>query len=100
MSELLLLILGLIGMFVVVGGVAYLLQRNVQKNGNLFTRPPSFGIKVIAFLLGLLFLGFFAMEFVYGTKIHVISPILAIVLFAYAFGAEKLIQTFQNSDKK
>jgi len=100
MSDALWLVLGLVGMFVVVGGVAYLLQRNVQKNGNLFTRPPSRGMKIIAFLLGFIFLGFTGMEYFYGTEIHVVPPILALALFAYTFGAEKFIQELQKIPRK
>lgn len=99
MSDLFTLIIGLIGMFIVISGAAYMTQSSTKKNG-FFTTAPNATVKAFVFMLGLLFLGLFILEFLTSTSIHLIIPILAAILFAYAFGAEKALNAWENRNKK
>ena len=99
MEDLLTLIIGLVGMFVVISGAAYMTQTSTKKNG-FFTTPPNANVKAFVFLLGLLFVGLFVLEFLITASIHIIIPILAAALLAYVFGADKVLDAWENRKKK
>lgn len=100
MSDTLLFIIGLVGMFVVISGAAYFLQSNPMKKNGFFTTPPTLSVKIVTFLLGLLFLAVFVLEVLTSTVLHLILPLLAAALLTYTFGAERLIQAWENRGKK
>lgn len=99
MYEIITIILGLAGMFAIVGGVAYFLQNRSKKEGNLFTQPVSLKTRIIAFILGLVFAGFFLLEIIYEDHFHIVMPFLAVLLFAYGLGFNKFIETVQKRNK-
>jgi ABC-type multidrug transport system fused ATPase/permease subunit len=99
MSDLFTLIIGLLGMFVVISGAAYMTQSSTRKNG-FFTTPPNANVKAFVFMLGLFFLALFVIEFLISPLIHIIIPILAAALFAYTFSAEKILDAWENRNKK
>ncbi len=100
MTDLFTLILGIAGIFVVLSGAAFFLQPSAMKKNGFFTTPPTLSVKIVAFLFGLVFLLFYILEFLSSTVIHLVPPIMAAVLFIYAFGAERLIQAWENRKKK
>jgi hypothetical protein len=100
MTELFTLILGIAGIFVVLSGAAYFLQPSAMQKNGFFTTPPVASVKIAAFLLGLIFLAFYILEFLTSTTFHLIPPILAAALFVYAFAAERLIHAWENRKKK
>lgn len=100
MNDTLTLILGVIGIFVVISVASYMLQPDPMKKGNLFTTPPPAGVKALTFLLGLLFLAIFVIEVLRSPVIHFIPPVLSVLLFAYTFGAEKLMLDIQRRESK
>jgi len=99
MYDLITIILGLVGMFVIVGGIAYVLQNRAKKKGNLFTQPASSMTRIVAFIFGLIFAGFFLLEILYEDRFHVIMPFLAILLFAYSVGFNRFIEIVQKRNK-
>lgn len=95
--------IAILGVVVVIGlliVVASALDRRSKTKGSLFTRKPSPTMRIIAILLGLLFGGIFVAEFLWSDSIHIVPPILAVVLLAYAFGAEKLIKKIQEKSEE
>jgi uncharacterized membrane protein HdeD (DUF308 family) len=96
MYGLLIIVLGLVGMFVIVGGVAYFLQNRANRNGNLFTRAASPSARILAFLLGLLFGCIFIYEYFYTQSYSIEFPILAFALLAYALGAGRILEEIQK----
>lgn len=100
MSDLFTLILGIAGIFVVLSGAAYFLQPSAMKKNGFFTTPPILSVKIVAFLIGLIFLLFYVLEFLTSPVVHLIPPIMAAVLFLYAFAAERLIRVWENRKKK
>ena len=93
------IILVLGGAFAVVGGIAYFLQTRAKREGNLFTQPASRSTRILAFLLGLVFAGFFVMEIMSAPKFHVIMPVLAFSLIAYSLGFNRLVESLLNKDR-
>jgi len=100
MTELFTLILGIAGIFVVLSGASYFLQPSAMQKNGFFTTPPVASVKIVAFLLGLLFLVFCILELLVSGTIHLLPPILAAALFVYTFGAEHLIHAWENRKKK
>jgi hypothetical protein len=100
MTELFTLILGIVGIFVVLSGASYFLEPSAMKKNGFFTTPPVLTVKIVAFLVGLLFLFVYVMEFLTSTSVHIIPPILAAALFIYTFGAERLLLAWENRKKK
>ncbi len=96
MYEIMTIILGLGGMFVIVGGIAYLLQNRAKKEGNLFTQPAGVKTRIVAFILGLVFAGFFLLEILYEDRFHAVIPFLAVLLFAYSLGFNRFIEVVQK----
>jgi hypothetical protein len=99
MYDLITILLGILGMFVIVGGIAYWLQNRAAKQGNLFTQPASRPQRVLAFMLGLVFAAVFVFEISSYDKFHVVMPLLAVLLFAYSLGFNRLIKIVQRRDK-
>lgn len=90
---------GILGVIVVLGilfGVAWALDRRSKTQGNLFSGPPTRTMRIIAFLLGLIFGGIFIGELLGSERIHLLPPIIAIAAFGYSFGAEKLMRRLQK----
>lgn len=100
MTELFNLILGIIGIFVVLSGASFFLQPSAMKKNGFFTTPPVTSVKIVACLVGSLFLFFYVSELLTSTTVHLIPPILAAALFIYAFAGERLINTWENRKKK
>jgi hypothetical protein len=99
MYEIMTIILVLAGAFAVVGGIAYFLQRNVREHGNLFTHPATPGMRIFAFILGLIFAGAFFMEILSSGRFHVVLPFLSFFTIAYSFGFNSLLETLQKKEK-
>lgn len=99
MNDLITLIVGITGLFVILSGASYFLQSGMKKNG-FFTTPPPISVKVTAFLIGLLFAGFFLLEFMFDSTRHLLLPILALLLFVYGFYGERLINAWENRRRK
>jgi phosphatidylglycerophosphate synthase len=99
MYEIMTILLGLIGMFVIVGGIAYFLQNRAKKEGNLFTQPATLKTRITAFIFGMIFTGFFLLEILYEDRFHIVMPLLAVFLFAYALGFNRIIESFQKNKK-
>jgi hypothetical protein len=100
MTEIFTLILGIAGIFVVLSGASFFLQPSAMKKNGFFTTPPVASVKIVACLIGSLFLFFYIIEFLTSTLVHLIPPIMAAALFFYAFGAERLINAWENRKKK
>jgi len=81
---------------VVFVGIVYALDRRTRTKGSLFTGAPTPATRVIALLLGLVFGGFFAVEFFMLEKVHCIFPILAIASLGYALGSTWLLRNLQG----
>jgi hypothetical protein len=92
------IVLVLAGAFAVVGGVAYFLQNRAKREGNLFTQPASRSTRIFAFLVGLLFAGFFVLEILSADRFHIFLPILAVALFAYSLGFNRMIESLLKKD--
>jgi hypothetical protein len=91
--------IGVIGVIVVLGiliGVAWALDRRSKTKGNLFTGKPTRTMRIIAFLLGLIFGGIFIGELLGSERVHLLPPILAVAALGYSFGAEKLMRILQK----
>jgi drug/metabolite transporter (DMT)-like permease len=99
MYEVITIVLGLVGMFIIVGGIAYFLQNRAKKQGNLFTQPASPGTRIVAFISGLIFAVFFLLEILFEDRFHFVMPFLAILLFAYSLGFNRFIEAVQKQDK-
>jgi hypothetical protein len=100
MSELFTLILGIVGIFIVLSGASYFLEPSAMKKNGFFTTPPVMSVKIVACLVGSLFLFFYVSELLTSTLVHLIPPILAAALFIYAFAADRLIRAWENRKKK
>jgi hypothetical protein len=94
-SAILIVVVLLVGLVV----IATALERNSKSRGNLFTTPPSPTMRILAIFLGLLFAGMFVLEVISFNYIHVLPPILAVAMFAYAIGFDKLLVGIQNFGK-
>lgn len=100
MTEIFTLILGVAGIFVVLSGASYFLEPNPMKKNGFFTTAPVISVKIVAFLLGALFLALYIMQVLTSTRIHLVPPILAAALFLYTFGIERLIHAWENRKRK
>jgi len=100
MTEIFTLILGIAGIFVVLSGASYFLQPSAMQKNGFFTTPPVTSVKIVAFLVGLIFLVFYILEFLTSTTFYIIPPILAAALFIYTFAAERLIHAWENRKRK
>ncbi len=97
MSDVTKIILGLLGPIALLALVAHVLQKRARTKGPLFTAPPSRSGRVIAFLLAIVFTLPTLFEIAtFQTHLHVVFPILAVVLAAYALGADKLLRSIQE----
>jgi hypothetical protein len=74
----------------------YKIKKHVAKKGPLFTGQSTFGTRMLAIILGILFAGLFAMEFLFSKSFHAMFPVLALALLGYGFGIEQLLNEFQN----
>jgi hypothetical protein len=83
-----------IGFLVIVAGA---LERRARSQGPLFTRPPTPAGRVAAILFALIFGGAFLAELSFMERYHVVFPILAIALLAYALGAFKVLSSIQGA---
>lgn len=99
MYEIITVLLGLLGMFAVVGGIAYFLQNRAKKIGNLFTQPISRFSRILAFIFALVFAGVFLIEFGYSDRYHVILPFISFFLLAYSLGFNRFVEAIQKKDK-
>ena len=100
MSDLITMIVGIAGLFVILSGAAYFLQPVAMKKNGFFNTPPNASVKITAFMVGMLFLAFFLIEFLFGTTRHLILPVLATLLLVYSFYGEKIITALENRRKK
>jgi hypothetical protein len=85
------LIFAVVGGLVVIAGVAYALERNAKRAGNLLSEKNTAGRRVFAALLGLIMLGFPLFEYLTAPRIHLLPLFFALPLLAYALGIEKLL---------
>jgi hypothetical protein len=99
MYELFTLVLGIVGLFVVLSGASYFLEPSAMKKNGFFTTPPVISVKIIASLIGLLFLAMYILEILTSPFNHPLLLALAIMLFIYVFGAERLINVWENRKK-
>ena len=100
MSDVFTLILGIVGIFVVLSGASYFLQPSAMKKNGFFTTPPITSVKIVSFLMGVLFLSLYILEILTIPITHPILPALAALLFIYTFGAERLIHVWENRKRK
>lgn len=100
MSDLITMIVGIAGLFVILSGAAYFLQPVSMKKNGFFNTPPPASVKITAFMVGMLFLAFFLLEFLFDTTRHLILTVLAILLFVYSFYGERILTALENRRKK
>ena len=96
MYDIMTIVLGIAGMFAIVGAVAYFLQDRANRKGNLFTGTATPGARIGAFILGLLFAAAFAAELLFADRVHLVLPLLTILLIGYSLGLSSLIEWFQG----
>jgi hypothetical protein len=93
--------LGILGVIVVLGilfGVAWALDRRRKTEGDLFTGKSTRTLRIIAFLLGLIFGGVFIADLLGPDgKARRLYLIIAIAAFAYTLGADTLMRRLQKS---
>jgi len=85
-----------IGIFLVMIGLVYLLERRTKKRGPLFTGPATRGTRLLALILGLLFAGIFIFEWLSSSEIIIWFPIIALALLGYGFGADGWLAKLQG----
>jgi hypothetical protein len=85
-----------IGIFLVVMGLVYFLERRVKKQGVLFTGSATRGMRLLAIILGLLFAGISLLELTSSDSIIIWFPIIAIALIGYGLGADQLLGKLQQ----
>lgn len=100
MNDLITMIVGIAGLFVILSGAAYFLQPVSMKKNGFFNTPPPASVKITAFLIGMLFLTLFLLEFLFVTTWHLILPVLATLLLVYSFYGEKILTALENRHKK
>lgn len=88
-----------IGIFLVVMGLIYFMERRVKNNGALFTGKPTRGMRVMAILLGLLFVAISLVELTSSDAVTIWFPIIAVALLGYGFGADQLLGKLQRPSR-
>jgi drug/metabolite transporter (DMT)-like permease len=76
-----------IGVFAII----YFLDRRTKKKGSLITAKPTFGSRILAVLIGLVFTGAFAVAYFMADTVYPTFIVLGVALFAYGFGADAIL---------
>jgi hypothetical protein len=92
MTDLLLAIVVLI----ILAGVIYVLERRLKTRGALFAGQAALFIRMIAVVLGILFMGLCILELNSSETMEIWFPILAVALIGYGLGAGRLLDGIQG----
>jgi uncharacterized BrkB/YihY/UPF0761 family membrane protein len=83
-----------------VFSLIFLLDKRVTKKGALFTRNPSKLLRVLAIIVGILFLGFFVIAFFVDNTIYPMFVILGGFLIGYGLNFDSIFKKDSNVNQE